>query len=148
MIARLGLRGLAGWLVWAPKTNFSNRRLRVPQMRNQTPWRASLALALSAASLAFAPTTGLAKDYVVHAGRLFDGLDKTIHKEMTLRIHDDRIVAVEPGYQPAPAGVEVIDLTQDLYHCARCRRSDRCGGGAEARRRPWRYTRPSLVGGG
>ena len=100
--------------MWAPKTNFSNRRLRVPQMRNQTPWRASLALALSAASLAFAPTTGLAKDYVVHAGRLFDGLDKTIHKEMTLRIHDDRIVAVEPGYQPAPAGVEVIDLTQDL----------------------------------
>jgi imidazolonepropionase-like amidohydrolase len=52
-----------------------------------------------------------AKDIVIHAGRLIDGLSKTPRTAVSILIHDDRITSVEPGYV-TPAGAEVIDLTK------------------------------------
>jgi imidazolonepropionase-like amidohydrolase len=51
-----------------------------------------------------------AKDVVIHAGRLIDGVSKTERTQVSILIHDDRIVDVEPGYV-TPAGAEVVDLT-------------------------------------
>jgi imidazolonepropionase-like amidohydrolase len=50
-----------------------------------------------------------AKDVVIHAGRLIDGVGKTARAQASILIHDDRITAVQPGYV-TPAGAEVIDL--------------------------------------
>jgi imidazolonepropionase-like amidohydrolase len=61
-------------------------------------------LALAAAS------TALAGDVVIHAGTLIDGIGTAPRHQMSILIHDDRIVAVQPGYA-TPAGVEVVDLT-------------------------------------
>ena len=51
-----------------------------------------------------------ARDVVIHAGRLIDGVSKTERAQVSILIHDDRIVGVESGYV-TPAGAEVIDLT-------------------------------------
>ena len=67
---------------------------------------------LCGAVFAFAVSCGsaLAGDIVVHAGRLIDGIDKTPRANVSILIHDDRIVNVEDGFV-APAGAEVIDLS-------------------------------------
>jgi imidazolonepropionase-like amidohydrolase len=52
----------------------------------------------------------LAKDVVIHAGRLIDGLSKVARGNVSILIHDDRITAVEDGFV-TPAGAEVIDLS-------------------------------------
>ena len=54
--------------------------------------------------------TGVAKDLVIHAGTLIDGVAETPRKQVSILVHDDRIVSVEPGFQ-TPAGAEVIDLS-------------------------------------
>jgi imidazolonepropionase-like amidohydrolase len=51
-----------------------------------------------------------AGDVVVHAGRLIDGVDKAPRSNVSILIHDDRIVKVEDGFS-SPAGAEVIDLS-------------------------------------
>jgi imidazolonepropionase-like amidohydrolase len=51
-----------------------------------------------------------AEDVVIHAGRLLDGLSKTPRTQMSIVIHDDRVVSVQPGYT-TPAGARVIDLS-------------------------------------
>jgi len=51
----------------------------------------------------------LAKDLVIHAGTLIDGLADAPRHQISIVIHDDRIVAVEPGFT-TPAGAELIDL--------------------------------------
>jgi len=51
----------------------------------------------------------LAKDLVIHAGTLIDGLADAPRHQVSIVIHDDRIVAVEPGFT-TPAGAELIDL--------------------------------------
>lgn len=63
-----------------------------------------------AASLAFAPTA-LAKDIVVHAGKLIDGVSKTPRSNVSILIHDDRIADVRAGFVK-PAGFTVIDLSK------------------------------------
>ena len=40
----------------------------------------------------------LAKDMVIHAGSLIDGLNKTPRTQVSILIHNDRITSVEPGY--------------------------------------------------
>jgi len=65
---------------------------------------AALALTLSAGP-------AVAHDVVVHAGRLIDGVDKTPRTNVSIQIHDDRIVDVEPGFV-APAGADIIDLSK------------------------------------
>ncbi|HTJ64097.1 MAG TPA: amidohydrolase family protein [Alphaproteobacteria bacterium] len=52
----------------------------------------------------------LARDVVVHAGTLLDGVSATPRHEVSILIADDRITGVQAGYV-APAGAEVIDLT-------------------------------------
>ncbi|OYU71625.1 MAG: amidohydrolase [Alphaproteobacteria bacterium PA2] len=52
-----------------------------------------------------------AKDIVIHAGRLIDGLSKTPRTAVSILIRDDRITSVEPGFV-TPAGAEIIDLTK------------------------------------
>ena len=54
--------------------------------------------------------TCVAKDLVIHAGTLIDGVAETPRKQVSILVHDDRIVSVEPGFQ-TPAGAEVIDLS-------------------------------------
>jgi imidazolonepropionase-like amidohydrolase len=61
-----------------------------------------------AAALFAAPAS--AGDIVVHAGKLIDGVAKTPRANVTIMIHDDRIVSVSDGFK-TPAGAEVIDLS-------------------------------------
>ena len=57
-----------------------------------------------------AGTVSLAKDLVIHAGTLIDGVTETPRQQVSILIHDDRITAVEPGFK-TPAGAQVIDLS-------------------------------------
>jgi len=69
-----------------------------------------VAVLAGAALLASAAGPALARDVVVHAGRLIDGVGKTARAQMSILIHDDRITGVEAGYA-TPPGAEVVDLT-------------------------------------
>lgn len=74
----------------------------------------SRTLRLAAALLAwFGPglVAADANDIVIHAGQLLDGIDSKPQSQVTIVIHDDRIVAVTPGFV-TPAGAEIIDLSQ------------------------------------
>ncbi len=51
-----------------------------------------------------------AKDVVIHAGRLIDGVSKAPRDKVSILIRDDRIVSVEPGFA-TPAGAQVVDLS-------------------------------------
>jgi imidazolonepropionase-like amidohydrolase len=64
---------------------------------------------MAAAAVALAGPAA-AKDVVIHAGRLIDGVSKTPRSQVSILIHDDRITGVEPGFV-SPAGAEVIDLS-------------------------------------
>ena len=52
-----------------------------------------------------------AKDIVVHAGILLDGISATARHAVSIVIKDDRITDIQAGYV-SPAGAEVVDLTQ------------------------------------
>jgi imidazolonepropionase-like amidohydrolase len=52
-----------------------------------------------------------AKDVVIHAGHLIDGVSKSSREHVSILIHDDRITAVQEGYV-TPSGAEVIDLSK------------------------------------
>ncbi len=67
-------------------------------------------LLIASGSLALGATSVPAKDLVIHAGHLIDGVTKTERGPSSILIHDDRIVSVQPGYA-TPAGAEVIDLS-------------------------------------
>ena len=54
---------------------------------------------------------GVAKDLVIHAGTLIDGVSETPRKQVSILVRDDKIVSVEQGFQ-TPAGAEVIDLSR------------------------------------
>jgi imidazolonepropionase-like amidohydrolase len=66
-------------------------------------------LAASVAALLIAQQA-MARDVVIHAGRLIDGESKTERTQVSILIHDDRITDVLPGFV-APAGADVIDLS-------------------------------------
>lgn len=65
------------------------------------------AIALSA-PLAFTAAAD-ARDTVIHAGTLIDGVSPAPRNRASIVIRDERILAVEPGFV-TPAGAEVIDL--------------------------------------
>jgi imidazolonepropionase-like amidohydrolase len=69
-----------------------------------------MAAAGLAALLTFGAAPAAAKDVVIHAGRLIDGTGKAPTGQVSILIHDDRIVGVEPGFT-TPKGAEVIDLS-------------------------------------
>jgi imidazolonepropionase-like amidohydrolase len=70
--------------------------------------RRTLKSAVSVFALLAGPA--MAKDVVIHAGTLIDGVAVAPIHQVSILIHDDRIVGVEPGYK-TPAGAEVIDLS-------------------------------------
>lgn len=51
-----------------------------------------------------------ARDIVIHAGTLIDGVSATPRRQASIILRDDRIVAVEAGFI-TPPGAEVIDLS-------------------------------------
>ena len=53
--------------------------------------------------------SAIARDVVIHAGTMIDGVTATPRHEVSILIHDDRITGVEAGYQQ-PVGAEVVDL--------------------------------------
>ena len=61
-------------------------------------------------AVAFCAASSLARDVVIHAGTLLDGVSATPRKHVSIFIHNDRIAAVETGFK-TPAGVESIDLS-------------------------------------
>jgi len=66
-----------------------------------------LVAAVAAAVLA-APA--LARDLVIHAGQLIDGVSAAPRTKVSILVHDDRITGVQDGFV-APAGAEVVDLS-------------------------------------
>ena len=62
-----------------------------------------------ATGMAMAITCAAAKDTVIHAGRLIDGVSKAPRSHVSILIHDGRIVSVTDGFG-TPEGAEVIDL--------------------------------------
>jgi imidazolonepropionase-like amidohydrolase len=52
-----------------------------------------------------------AKDIVVHAGTLLDGLSATPRHEVSIVIKDDKITDIQPGYV-SPTGAEIVDLSK------------------------------------
>lgn len=69
-----------------------------------------LSAVAAAALLAVQPAA--AKDVVIHAGRLIDGVTKAERAQVSILIHDDRIVSVEQGFV-AKDGAQTIDLSND-----------------------------------
>ena len=67
-------------------------------------------LCTTAALFAMVAMPASAKDVAIHAGTLIDGTGAAPRHQVTILVHDDRIVAVTPGYSD-PAGAEVIDLS-------------------------------------
>jgi len=51
----------------------------------------------------------LANDYVIHAGTLLDAVSEAPRHSVSILVHDERIVAIESGFQ-TPAGATVVDL--------------------------------------
>jgi imidazolonepropionase-like amidohydrolase len=51
-----------------------------------------------------------AGDWVIHAGTLRDGSASTPRRQVSILGHDDKILAVDDGYE-SPPGAEVIDLS-------------------------------------
>jgi len=68
-----------------------------------------LLLTVSALSLLSVPA--FAKDVVIHARTLIDGLSDAPRKQVSILIHDDRITAISDGFV-TPSGAEVIDLSK------------------------------------
>jgi imidazolonepropionase-like amidohydrolase len=60
-------------------------------------------------ALALLAGSAQAKDVVIHAGTLIDGISAQPRHQVSILIHDDRIAGVRDGYV-SPAGAEVIDL--------------------------------------
>lgn len=73
-------------------------------MRN---WRIFAAALLAATATA---TAARGADIAIHAGRLIDGTGARVREQVTILVHDDRIVSVTAGYSQ-PAGAQVIDLS-------------------------------------
>jgi imidazolonepropionase-like amidohydrolase len=66
--------------------------------------------AVIAAALLLITTSAVARDLVIHAGTLLDGISETPQRQVSILVHDDKIVAVQSGFT-SPGGAEVIDLS-------------------------------------
>jgi imidazolonepropionase-like amidohydrolase len=62
------------------------------------------------AAVVFCVSAAEAKDVVIHAGRLIDGVSKAARANVSILIHDGRIVSVSDGFT-SPSGTDVIDLS-------------------------------------
>ena len=68
---------------------------------------ARAALCLLAALVA---QTSVAKDVVIHAGALIDGVSDMPRRHVSIVVHDEKIVSVDAGFT-TPAGAEIVDLS-------------------------------------
>lgn len=75
-----------------------------------TKLKRTTALVAACAVVAFC-TPAFAKDVVIHAGTLIDGVSRTPRSRVSILVRDDRIVSVESGFV-TPPDAEVIDLSQ------------------------------------
>jgi imidazolonepropionase-like amidohydrolase len=66
--------------------------------------------AVTAAALLLLSSSAIAKDFVIHAGTLLDGISETPQRQVSILVHDDKIVALQSGFT-SPGGAEVIDLS-------------------------------------
>ena len=73
--------------------------------------RRSIMAAALLASAAWPAAAG-AHDLVVHAGHLVDGGGGTPARQVSILVHDDRIVAIQPGFV-TPPGAEIVDLSNE-----------------------------------
>ena len=71
------------------------------------PWGALVAVICASLTAAL---PAAAADVVIHAGRLIDGVSKVERRQVSILIHDDRVVGVENGFVSGPTGARVIDL--------------------------------------
>lgn len=69
-----------------------------------------VALASVALALAAGAVPAMAKDVVIHAGKLIDGVSNSARSQVSILIKDQRITGVQNGFV-TPAGAEVIDLS-------------------------------------
>jgi imidazolonepropionase-like amidohydrolase len=53
-----------------------------------------------------------ARDIVIHAGTLIDGVTPAPRRQVSILVHDDQIVSVRDGYV-TPAGASVVDLSNE-----------------------------------
>ncbi|WP_338447394.1 amidohydrolase family protein [Pelagerythrobacter marensis] len=66
---------------------------------------------LAAAAAAFAAAPALAETIVIHAGAVVTDAESDPRGPSTITVTDGRIVSIADGIQPAPAGAEVVALT-------------------------------------
>ncbi|RKS84929.1 metal-dependent hydrolase family protein [Sphingosinicella microcystinivorans] len=78
-----------------------------PTLRIRWVW----ALVAVAAVLFAVPGPAVAKDLIVHAGRLIDGTGAPPRADVSIEIRDDRILRIVPGFITRD-GAEVIDLSR------------------------------------
>lgn len=71
----------------------------------------SLSFLLTALTAMLLPGAASAEDIAIHAGRLIDGVARIPRSNVTVLIHDDRIIAIMPGFT-RPTGARVIDLSR------------------------------------
>ncbi len=81
------------------------------KIRRLRHWADRCAWAVALAMVAAVPAV-LAKDVVIHAGRLFDGASRIEREHVSILVRDQRIVEVQPGFT-TPPGAEVIDLSAE-----------------------------------
>lgn len=60
--------------------------------------------------IAFFAISANARDLVIHADRLIDGVTEVPRGKVSIVVHDDRILSVADGFQ-TPPGAEVVDLS-------------------------------------
>ena len=72
--------------------------------------RTGVLIVLAAAALAGNPARAVAKDVIVHAGRLIDGVSPRARERVSIVVRDDTILRIESGFVRAD-GAEVIDLS-------------------------------------
>ena len=70
-----------------------------------------IATALGAVLYGVGVPVAVAKDVVIHAGRVIDGVSKEPRAQTSILIKDGRIASLESGFV-TPAGAEVIDLSK------------------------------------
>ncbi|GHC83763.1 metal-dependent hydrolase family protein [Novosphingobium pokkalii] len=72
---------------------------------------ASVSLAMTIAAAPILGAQAQARDYVIHAGHLIDGVNAGERANVSILVHDDQITGVQDGFV-TPAGADVVDLSQ------------------------------------
>lgn len=74
-------------------------------MKLNSRWRALFCLVA-----VFSAAAAGAKDLLIHAGTLIDGISGAPRRQVSILVRDDKILSIEPGFVSA-AGADLIDLS-------------------------------------